>query len=187
MQAVKTKLDGVLLLKPKVFSDDRGFFLESYNESVLAGAGIPDHFVQDNHSRSRKNVLRGLHYQLQQPQGKLVRAVVGEVFDVAVDLRRGSPAFGRWVGEFLSADNKDMLWIPPGFAHGFLVLSDWAEVLYKASDYYAPVYERTLRWDDPDLGIDWPLAGAPQLSAKDVQGEYLRSAEVYAEGFLAAQ
>ena len=187
MQVVKTKLDGVLLVKPRVFSDDRGFFLESYNKSVLAGAGIHHHFVQDNHSRSRRNVLRGLHYQVHHPQGKLVRAVIGEIFDVAVDLRRDSPTFGNWVGVTLSAENKHMLWIPPGFAHGFLVLSDWAEVLYKATDYYAPASERTLRWDDPDIGIDWPLAEEPLLSAKDKQGESLRGAEVYAEGFSAVR
>lgn len=187
MQAVKTKLDGVLLLEPRVFSDDRGFFLESYNESMLASAGIHHHFVQDNHSRSRKTVLRGLHYQVRQPQGKLVRAVIGEVFDVAVDIRKDSQTFGKWVGEILSAENKHILWVPPGFAHGFLVLSEWAEVLYKATDYYAPAFERTLRWDDPDIGIDWPLAGEPQLSGKDMQGEWLRGAEVYAEGFSAVR
>ena len=187
MQALKTKLEGVLLVKPRVFSDNRGFFLESYNESVLAGAGIHHHFVQDNHSRSCRNVLRGLHYQVRQPQGKLVRAVTGDVFDVAVDLRRDSPTFGKWWGEILSADNKQMLWIPPGFAHGFLVLSEWADVLYKATDYYAPAFERTLRWDDPEIGIDWPLAGEPQLSAKDKQGESLRNAEAYAEGFSAVR
>jgi len=187
VQVVKTKLDGVLLVKPRVFSDDRGFFLESYNQSVLASAGILHHFVQDNHSRSHKNVLRGLHYQVRQPQGKLVRAVIGEIFDVAVDLRRDSPTFGKWVGGILSAENKHMLWIPPGFAHGFLVLSDWAEVLYKATDYYAPAFERTLCWDDPDIGIGWPLAEEPQLSAKDKQGESLRGAEVYAEGFSAVR
>lgn len=185
MQALKTKLEGVLLVKPRVFSDDRGFFLESYNKSVLASAGIHHHFVQDNHSRSRRNVLRGLHYQVRQPQGKLVRAVIGEIFDVAVDLRQDSPTFGKWLGEILSAENKQMLWVPPGFAHGFLVLSEWAEVLYKATDYYAPAFERTLRWDDPEIGIDWPLSGEPQLSAKDKQGESLRGAEAYAEGFSA--
>jgi dTDP-4-dehydrorhamnose 3,5-epimerase len=185
MQAVKTKLEGVLLVKPKVFSDDRGFFFESYNEKALVGNGIEHHFVQDNHSRSRKNVLRGLHYQVRQPQGKLVRVILGEIFDVAVDLRRSSGTFGQWVGEVLSAENKEMLWVPPGFGHGFLVLSERAEVLYKATDYYAPQLERTIRWDDPDIGIDWPLGGDPQLSAKDMQGDWLRNAEVYSEGFSA--
>jgi dTDP-4-dehydrorhamnose 3,5-epimerase len=182
VQAVKTKLEGVLLVRPRVFSDDRGFFFESYNEKALANAEMHYHFVQDNHSRSRKNVLRGLHYQIRQPQGKLVRAMVGEIFDVAVDLRREWATFGKWVGEVLSVENKDMLWVPPGFAHGFLVLSQWAEVLYKATDYYAPEFERTIRWDDPDIGIDWPLDGEPQLSAKDRQGEWLPGAEVFAEG-----
>jgi dTDP-4-dehydrorhamnose 3,5-epimerase len=181
MQPVKTKLDGVVLIKPRLFSDDRGFFFESYNEKSLASAGLPHHFVQDNHSRSSKNVLRGLHYQIRQPQGKLVRVVIGEVFDVAVDLRKGSLTFGKWIGEILSAENKDMLWVPPGFAHGFLVLSDWAEVLYKTTDYYAPQFERTIRWDDPDIGIDWPLTGNPQLSAKDKLGQWLREVEVHAE------
>jgi dTDP-4-dehydrorhamnose 3,5-epimerase len=181
MQPVKTKLDGVVLIKPRLFSDDRGFFFESYNEKSLASDGLPHHFVQDNHSRSSKNVLRGLHYQIRQPQGKLVRVVIGEVFDVAVDLRKGSLTFGKWIGEILSAENKDMLWVPPGFAHGFLVLSDRAEVLYKTTDYYAPQFERTIRWDDPDIGIDWPLTGNPQLSAKDKLGQWLREVEVHAE------
>jgi dTDP-4-dehydrorhamnose 3,5-epimerase len=180
MQAVNTKLDGVVLIKPRLFSDDRGFFFESYNEKALASAGIPHHFVQDNHSRSSKNVLRGLHYQIRQPQGKLVRVVIGAVFDVAVDLRKGSLTFGKWVGEVLSAQNRDMLWVPPGFAHGFLVLSDWAEVLYKTTDYYAPQFERTIRWDDPDIGIDWPLTGNPQLSAKDKLGQSMRDVEFHA-------
>ena len=182
MQVEKTRLDGVLLFKPRVFGDERGFFLESYNEGVLARAGINHHFVQDNHSRSRRNVLRGLHYQIRQAQGKLVRAVSGEIFDVAVDLRRDSQAFGKWMGEILSAANKHMLWIPPGFAHGFLTVSEWADVLYKTTDYYAPAFERTLLWDDPEIGIDWPLCGEPLLSSKDKQGEALRRAEVYAEG-----
>ncbi|OAI56620.1 dTDP-4-dehydrorhamnose 3,5-epimerase [Acidobacteria bacterium SCGC AG-212-P17] len=183
MQALKTKLDGVVLIKPRLFSDDRGFFFESYNVKALAGADINHHFVQDNHSRSSKNVLRGLHYQIRQPQGKLVRVVIGEVFDVAVDLRQGSLTFGKWIGEILSAENRNMLWVPPGFAHGFLVLSDWAEVLYKTTDYYAPQFERTIRWDDPDIGIDWPILVEPQLSAKDSQGNQLRNAEVYGEAF----
>jgi dTDP-4-dehydrorhamnose 3,5-epimerase len=180
MQAVNTKLDGVVLIKPRLFSDDRGFFFESYNEKALASAGIPHHFVQDNHSRSSKNVLRGLHCQIREPQGKLVRVVIGAVFDVAVDLRKGSLTFGKWVGEVLSAQNRDMLWVPPGFAHGFLVLSDWAEVLYKTTDYYAPQFERTIRWDDPDIGIDWPLTGNPQLSAKDKLGQSMRDVEFHA-------
>jgi dTDP-4-dehydrorhamnose 3,5-epimerase len=185
VQVAKTKLDGVLLVKPRVFSDDRGFFFESYNERALVANGIAHDFVQDNHSNSRKDVLRGLHYQVRQPQGKLVRVVAGEIFDVAVDLRRDSVTFGKWAGEVLSAENKEMLWVPPGFAHGFLVLSNWAEVLYKATDYYAPQFERTIRWDDPDIGIDWPLGGNPQLSAKDKQGNQLRNAEVYGEAFSA--
>jgi dTDP-4-dehydrorhamnose 3,5-epimerase len=180
MQAVNTKLDGVVLIKPRLFNDDRGFFFESYNEKVLSSAGIPHHFVQDNHSRSSKNVLRGLHCQFREPQGKLVRVVIGAVFDVAVDLRKGSLTFGKWVGEVLSAQNRDMLWVPPGFAHGFLVLSDWAEVLYKTTDYYAPQFERTIRWDDPDIGIDWPLTGNPQLSAKDKLGQSMRDLEFHA-------
>jgi dTDP-4-dehydrorhamnose 3,5-epimerase len=180
MQAVNTKLDGVVLVKPRLFNDDRGFFFESYNEKALASAGIPHHFVQDNHSRSSKNVLRGLHCQIREPQGKLVRVVIGAVFDVAVDLRKGSLTFGKWVGEVLSAQNRDMLWVPPGFAHGFLVLSDWAEVLYKTTDYYAPQFERTIRWDDPDIGIDWPLTGNPQLSAKDKLGQSMRDVEFHA-------
>jgi len=179
MEALSTKLDGVLLLKPKVFDDDRGFFYESYNERTLAGFGITQHFVQDNHSRSRKNVLRGLHYQIRQPQGKLVRALVGEIFDVAVDMRRGSSTFGNWLGHLLSAQNKEMLWIPPGFAHGFVVVSEWAEVFYKATDFYAPQLERSIRWDDPDLAIHWPLSGEAQISPKDLRGELFRNAHVF--------
>lgn len=180
MHVVKTGLPEVLVLEPRVFGDERGFFFESYNRRSFAEAtGVDPEFVQDNHSRSVRNVLRGLHYQIRQPQGKLVRVVVGEVFDVAVDLRRSSPRFGRWTGVHLSAQNKRMLWIPPGFAHGFLVLSDVAEFLYKTTDYYAPEHERCLRWDDPALGIHWPLAGEPLLSAKDRQGVGLAEAEVY--------
>jgi dTDP-4-dehydrorhamnose 3,5-epimerase len=179
MEVLKTKLDGVLLLKPKVFGDDRGFFYESYNERVAAECGINFHFVQDNHSRSGKNVLRGLHYQIGQAQGKLVRAVVGEIFDVAVDLRRGSATFGKWVGHTLSAETKEMFWIPPGFAHGFVVVSEWAEVLYKATDYYAPQLERSIRWDDPDLAIAWPHTGEASLSGKDQNGVWFRDAETY--------
>lgn len=179
MEIVRTKLDGVVLIKPKLFTDNRGFFFESYNERALAGAGVGERFVQDNHSRSSKSVLRGLHYQIQQPQGKLVRVVVGEIFDVGVDLRQESPTFGNWVGEFLSAENKEMLWVPPGFAHGFLVMSECAEVLYKTTDYYAPQFERTICWDDPQIGIDWPLMASPELSEKDKQGKMLRDAEIY--------
>jgi dTDP-4-dehydrorhamnose 3,5-epimerase len=174
-----TALAEVLLLEPKVFGDARGFFLESWNRRAFEAASMRADFVQDNHSRSARGVLRGLHYQLKQAQGKLVRVVAGEVYDVAVDIRRSSPTFGRWVGVALSADNRRMLWIPAGFAHGFLVVSDAAEVLYKATDYYAPEHERTIAWDDPELGIAWPLAGAPVLSGKDAAGMRLRDAEVY--------
>jgi dTDP-4-dehydrorhamnose 3,5-epimerase len=166
-----------------VFRDDRGFFLESYNERAMAELGIADRFVQDNHSQSERGVLRGLHYQVTQPQGKLLRVVRGEVFDVAVDLRRGSPQFGQWTGASLSAENRRMLWVPKGFAHGFLVLSEQAEVLYKASDFYAPAGERTLLWNDPEVGIAWPgmdQAGfAPKLSPKDELGKRLRDAETF--------
>ncbi|MDY6849203.1 MAG: dTDP-4-dehydrorhamnose 3,5-epimerase [Geoalkalibacter sp.] len=180
MQVIKTEIPDVLIIEPKVFGDDRGFFFESYNERTWQQAtGLQRHFVQDNHSRSQKGVLRGLHYQLQQPQGKLVRAVHGEVFDVAVDLRQGSDSFGRWVGVKLSAENKRQLWIPEGFAHGFLVLSDVAEFLYKTTDYYAPEHERTLAWNDASLGIEWPLDGEPLLSQKDQQGLSLHQAPVY--------
>ena len=163
-----------------MFGDGRGFFFESFNEqALLAQAGITTRFVQDNHSKSAKNVLRGLHYQIKQPQGKLVRVVVGEVFDVAVDLRRGSPNFGAWVGIHLSAENKRQFWVPPGFAHGFLVLSAAAEFLYKTTDYYAPEYERSLLWNDPELEIDWPLEGDPILSVKDQAGVRFKDAEVF--------
>ena len=162
----------VLLIEPKVFGDERGFFFESFNQKAFNElTGLDVQFVQDNHSRSAKNVLRGLHYQLPpKAQGKLVRAVVGEVFDVAVDIRKDSPTFGKWVGEVLSADNKRQLWIPPGFAHGFLVLSEAAEFLYKTTDYYAPEFECCIRWDDPDLAIKWPIGERPQLSPKDLLG-----------------
>ena len=170
----------VLIVEPKVYGDNRGFFFESYNRRVLEPHGIPGEFVQDNHSRSARNVLRGLHYQIRQPQGKLVRVVAGEVFDVAVDIRRSSPTFGKWVGERLSAENKRMMWVPAGFAHGFLVLSDFAEFLYKTTDYWAPEHERSLLWSDPDLAIDWPLAGAPTLAAKDAAAARLVDAEVFA-------
>jgi dTDP-4-dehydrorhamnose 3,5-epimerase len=179
VKVTPTAVPDVLVLEPKVFSDQRGFFLESWNERAFAAAGICARFVQDNHSRSGRNVLRGLHYQIRQAQGKLVRAIAGEIYDVAVDVRRASPTFGRWVGERLSADNRRMLWVPPGFAHGFLVVSEVAEVLYKATDYYAPEHERTIAWNDPDLAISWPLAGPPVLSAKDAAGTRFRDAEVY--------
>ncbi len=183
MHVIPTALVGVLVLEPRVFGDDRGFFMESYNRRSFAQAtGLDIDFVQDNHSRSRKGVLRGLHYQLRQPQGKLVRVTHGAVFDVAVDIRRGSPTFGRWVGVELSADNHRQLWVPPGLAHGFVVLSDSADFLYKTTDYYAPEHERSIAWDDPAIGIDWPLAAhgitAPLLSAKDRAGQPLSRAEL---------
>ena len=175
-----TVLPEVLILEPKVFGDDRGFFFESFNKRDFADAtGVSLEFVQDNHSRSGKGVLRGLHYQIRQPQGKLVRVVQGEVFDVAVNLMRGHPDFGRWVGTLISAQNKRQLWIPPGFAHGFLVLSETADFLYKTSDYYAPEYERSLLWNDPDLAIEWPIAFEPLVSAKDASAKRLREAEVF--------
>lgn len=180
MNVLPTKIPDVLILEPRVFGDDRGFFLESYNERAFADkAGITDRFVQDNHSRSCQNVLRGLHYQIQQPQGKLVRAVVGTVFDIAVDIRRHSPTYGQWVSCILSAENKRMFWIPAGFAHGFLVLSEVAEVLYKATDFYAPQHDRCILWNDADLAIDWPLSTTPVLSAKDQAGQPFKSAEVF--------
>jgi len=176
-----TEISDVLLIEPKVFGDSRGFFFESYNEKSFADkAGINLHFVQDNHSRSVKNVLRGLHYQIQNSQGKLVRVIAGAVYDVAVDIRKNSSTFGQWVGFTLTAENKHQLWVPPGFAHGFLVVSDVAEVLYKTTDFYAPQYERSIRWDDPDIGITWPLSGEePTLSTKDENGQFLKAAEVY--------
>jgi len=179
MNVVRTAIPDVVVIEPQVFGDARGFFLESWNARAFAIAGIRADFVQDNHARSTRGVLRGLHYQVRQPQGKLVRAVVGEVYDVAVDLRRSSPTFGRWVGVTLSAENKRMAWIPSGFAHGYLVLSDFAEVLYKATGYYAPEHERSIVWNDSDLAIDWPLTGTPVLSAKDAAGVRFRDAEAY--------
>lgn len=180
MEVVQTNIPEALVLKPRVFGDERGFFLESYNKHTFAAVGIDHEFVQDNHARSTYNVLRGLHYQIKQPQGKLVRVVVGEVFDVAVDLRRGSPTFGQWAGIYLSADEKEMFWVPPGFAHGYLVLSDEAEFLYKATDFYAPEHERCIRWDDPDLAIIWPVRNeAPILSAKDKNGCWFGAAEYF--------
>jgi dTDP-4-dehydrorhamnose 3,5-epimerase len=180
MELLPTGHPDVLLIAPRVFGDARGFFLESYNRRAFAAIGVDTDFVQDNHSLSRKGVLRGLHYQIRQPQGKLVRVVAGEVWDVAVDLRRSSPHFGRAVGFALSAENKRIAWIPPGFAHGFLVVSEVAEFLYKTTDYYAPEHERCLLWNDPALAIDWPLAGEPLLSDKDRRGVPLADAEVYA-------
>lgn len=180
MNIIPTEIPDVLILEPRVFGDERGFFLENYNQQVFGDkAGITANFVQDNHSRSVQNVLRGLHYQIQQPQGKLVRAIVGTIFDVAVDVRQSSPTFGKWVGCTLSAENKRQLWIPPRFAHGFFVVSEVAEVLYKATDYYAPQYERSILWNDPDLGIDWPITTDPILSAKDQLGQSFKTAEVY--------
>lgn len=180
MQVIQTAIPEVLILEPKVFGDDRGFFFESFNQKTFENlTGVKANFVQDNHSKSAANVLRGLHYQVQQPQGKLVRVVAGEVFDVSVDLRRQSRTFGQWVGVVLSAENKRQMWVPPGFAHGFLVLKNDTEFLYKTTDYYAPQHERCVRWDDPDLGIKWPLSAAPLLSTKDQVGLDLLHAEVF--------
>lgn len=182
MKVVPTRLPEVLLLEPRVFGDDRGFFLERYNRRTFAAdTGLDIEFVQDNHSRSTKNVLRGLHYQIRQPQGKLVWVVAGEIFDVAVDLRRTSPTFGRWAGFTLSAQSRQLAWIPPGFAHGFLVVSEAAEVLYKTTDYYAPEHERTLLWSDKDLAVHWPLAPGvePLLAKKDRDGTPLMSCELF--------
>ncbi|NEO32240.1 MAG: dTDP-4-dehydrorhamnose 3,5-epimerase [Symploca sp. SIO3C6] len=180
MNVIPTKIPEVLIIEPRVFGDDRGFFYESYNQRAFSDkAGITADFVQDNHSRSQQNVLRGLHYQIQQPQGKLLRVIVGSIFDVAVDIRKSSPTFGQWVSCLLSAENKRQVWVPPGFAHGFLVLSEAAEVLYKTTDFYAPQHERTLLWNDPDLAIAWPLSKNPILSAKDLAGQPLKQAEVY--------
>lgn len=173
-------LPRTVMIEPKVFSDERGFFYESFNAGAFEQlTGVNNHFVQDNHSRSAKGVLRGLHYQIRQPQGKLVRVIAGEVFDVAVDIRRSSPTFGLWTGVYLSAENKRSLWVPPGYAHGFLVLSDGAEFLYKTTDYWAPQHERCIRWNDPHLAISWPLQGQPLLSLKDAQGLDFQSAEVF--------
>ncbi len=179
LKKIETSLPGVFVLEPRVFGDERGFFFESYNQQMMADAGIHETFVQDNHSRSSHNVLRGLHYQITQPQGKLVRAAVGEILDVAVDMRRKSASFGRWEAVRLSGENKRMLWIPAGFAHGFRVLSEEAHVLYKATDFYAPEFERTLAWNDPELKINWELDGEPIVSAKDQRGSDFRSAEAY--------
>jgi dTDP-4-dehydrorhamnose 3,5-epimerase len=180
MKVTPTGLPEVLLIEPRVFGDARGFLFESWNERGFERAGIRARFVQDNQSRSGRGVLRGLHYQIRRPQGKLVRVVAGEIFDVAADIRRSSPNFGRWEGVRLNAESHKMLWIPAGFAHGFCVLSEFAEVLYKATDYYAPEHERCILWNDPELRIDWPIpGGAPELSAKDAAGTLLRDAEVF--------
>lgn len=183
MQRIPTTIPDVCILEPKVFGDARGFFMESWNRRTFAALGLDLDFVQDNHSRSRKGVLRGLHYQIVEPQGKLVRVVDGAVFDVAVDLRKSSPTFGQWAGVVLSAENQRMFWVPPGFAHGFLTLSDSADFLYKATEYYAPAHERSVLWNDPAIGIDWPLAALggmePLLAAKDAAGIPLKDAETY--------
>lgn len=179
MNKLNTPLEGVFILEPKVFSDERGYFLESYNERVLTELGIDERFVQDNHSYSKRNVVRGLHYQIQHPQGKLVRVVMGEILDVVVDLRQNSRTFGQWSAVPLSDDNKRMLWIPPGFAHGFRVVSEDAHVLYKATDYYVPQAERTLAWNDPQLKINWQLTAEPVISSKDQRGISFRDAEKF--------
>jgi dTDP-4-dehydrorhamnose 3,5-epimerase len=179
LKKIPTSLPGIMALEPRVFGDERGFFFESYNRQVMAEVGIVETFVQDNHSCSSRNVLRGLHYQLKHPQGKLVRVVEGEILDVAVDMRRSSGSFGRWEAVRLSGENKRMLWIPAGFAHGFRVLSERAHVLYKATDFYSPEYERTLAWNDPSLAIDWELDGEPIVSAKDQRGVAFRDAESF--------
>lgn len=181
MKALATAIPDVIILEPKVFGDERGFFLESFNQRVFEDlTGLKRAFVQDNHSRSTRNVLRGIHYQIRQAQGKLVRVVSGEVYDVAVDLRKSSPSFGKWVGVHLSAENHRMLWVPEGFGHAFCVLSETADFLYKTTDYYAPAYDRCIIWNDPDLGIDWPVSSEPALSDKDRRGVRFLDAEVFA-------
>jgi dTDP-4-dehydrorhamnose 3,5-epimerase len=180
MEITSTKIPDILIIKPQVFGDDRGFFFESFNSKIFfEKTQLNPHFVQDNHSRSQQNVLRGLHYQIQQPQGKLVRVIMGEIFDVAVDIRKSSPTFGQWVGINLSAENKQQLWIPEGFAHGFLVLSEYAEVLYKTNNFYAPEYERSILWNDPDININWNLNVEPLLSKKDQNASLLKNAEIF--------
>jgi dTDP-4-dehydrorhamnose 3,5-epimerase len=180
MQVLKTAIPDLLILEPKVFGDDRGFFFESFNQQTFQKlTGVKADFVQDNHSKSAANVLRGLHYQIEQAQGKLVRVTAGEVFDVAVDIRRQSATFGKWVGVLLSSENKRQLWVPPGFAHGFVVLKDNTEFLYKTTDYYAPQHERCIRWDDPAIDIEWPITQSPILSGKDQLGLALSQAEVF--------
>ena len=188
MRFTRTSIPDVLLIEPAVFGDERGFFMETFQAQKFENAGISNTFVQDNHSGSRFGTLRGLHYQIRQAQGKLVRAVAGEIFDAVVDLRRFSPTFGQWAGEFISAQNKRQLWIPPGFAHGFFVVSSWAEVVYKATDYYAPEWERSLLWSDPQLGIAWPIPPnvIPVVSAKDARGKRLDESEVFDIGDLDA-
>jgi len=182
MKLVKTDIPDVLIIEPTVFTDDRGFFMETYQKRMFSEAGLPTEFVQDNHSGSRQGILRGLHYQLKHSQGKLVRVVVGEVFDVAVDLRKSSPTFGQWTGATLSAENKRGLWVPPGFGHGYYVLSDWAEFVYKVTDFYAPDWERTILWNDPQIGVQWPLLEGqmPVVSAKDAAGKLLSQADIFA-------
>ncbi|MBT8134643.1 MAG: dTDP-4-dehydrorhamnose 3,5-epimerase [Gammaproteobacteria bacterium] len=180
MNVIPSNISDILIIEPKVFGDDRGFFFESFNKREFEGAtGIKSDFVQDNHSKSRKGVLRGLHYQVKRPQGKLVRVISGEVYDIAVDIRKSSSTFGQWVGVVLSAENKQQLWIPEGFAHGFVVLSESAEFLYKTTDYYSPENERCIRWDDKDLSIDWRYPGAPLVSEKDVHGKLFKDAELF--------
>ncbi len=179
MKVVSTKLPGVLLIEPRVFGDERGFFLESWNAHSFSDIGIDAQFVQDNHSRSARGVLRGLHYQILKPQAKLLRVIAGEIFDVVVDIRKSSPTFGKYVTLKLDSHTKNMLWAPIGFAHGFCVVSDYAEVLYKTTDFYAPEHERSIAWNDPDLAIPWPLQGLPTLSGKDSQGASLRDAELF--------
>ena len=181
LELINTELPGVVLLQPQLFNDTRGYFMEVYRQEAFKSLGLPCQFVQENQSGSGKGILRGLHYQIQQAHGKLVRVLVGEVFDVAVDIRRSSPTFKQWVGANLSADNKQQLWIPPGFAHGFYVLSDWAEVTYKVTTYYAPQWNRSIRWDDQDLGINWPisLGEQPILSASDANAPNLTEAEIF--------
>lgn len=180
MKVTPTAIPEVLILEPQVFGDDRGFFFESYNARKFDElTGVAAHFVQDNHSRSARNVLRGLHYQMRHPQGKLIRVLAGTIYDVVVDLRRSSPFFGRWVGTELSAENRKQLWVPSGFAHGFVVTSESAECAYKTTDYWVPEDERAILWNDPDLGIDWPLSGQPMLSSKDSQGSLLANAESF--------
>lgn len=180
MEFIPTKIPEVILVHPKKFSDPRGFFMETFQAKEFEGAGLPVHFMQDNHSGSHRSTLRGLHYQIQQAQGKLVRVIAGEIFDVAVDVRRNSPTFKKWIGVKLSAEIGDQLWIPEGFAHGYYVLSEWAEILYKTTDFYAANWERCIKWNDPEIGIEWPLYGSiPLLSPKDQLGKYLKDADCY--------
>mgnify|MGYP000848882012 CR=1 FL=1 len=182
MKFISTSIPSVILIEPDVHGDDRGFFMETYEKNKYAAAGITAEFIQDNHSGSRQGTLRGLHYQIEHPQGKLVRASAGQVFDVVVDIRRSSPTFGKWVGAILSAENKKQLWVPPGFAHGFYVMSDWAEFQYKVSDIFFPQGERSILWDDPQIGVEWPLIPGADilLSPKDLQGKALKDAELFA-------